>query len=57
MGNVVGGLFLPLMEGVGMRFEARDCIARFDSEVTSVNDAWENDLMLTVGFSFRTPIR
>jgi hypothetical protein len=56
MGNVVGGLFLPLTEGVGMRFEARDCFARFDSGVASIKDTWENDLMLTVGFSFRTPI-
>ena len=56
MGNVVGGLFVPVTEGIGMRLEARDCFARFDSGVASVKDAWENDLMLTVGMSFRTPI-
>ena len=56
MGNVVGGLFLPLNDTFGLRFEARDCFARFDSGINTVDDAWENDLMLSVGFSFRTPI-
>ncbi|MDH3222275.1 MAG: porin family protein [Gemmatimonadota bacterium] len=57
MGNVVGGLFLPVTDVFGVRFEARDCFARFDSGIATVDDAWENDLMLSVGFSFRTAIR
>lgn len=57
MGNVVGGLFVSLTDAIGMRLEARDCFARFNSGVTSVKDTWENDLMMTVGLSFRAPIR
>jgi outer membrane protein W len=49
MGNVVGGLYVQLSDRFGLRLEARDCFARFE--------AWENDLMTTVGFSFRTPWR
>ncbi len=56
MGNVVGGLYVAVTEMTGLRFEARDCFARFDSGMPSVDDAWENDLMLTLGLSFRTPI-
>jgi hypothetical protein len=56
MGNVAGGLYLAVSEQFGLRFGARDCFARFDSGVSTVDDAWENDLMLTMGFSFRTPL-
>lgn len=55
MGNVVGGLRIALTDRVGIRLEARDCIARFDSGVSGVNNGWENDLMTTVGLSFRFP--
>jgi len=57
MGNVVGGLYVQISDRFGVRFEARDCFARFGSGVSGVDDAWENDLMTTVGFSFRTPMR
>jgi len=56
MGNVVGGLYFPVSDGIGLRLEARDCFARFNSGLASVNDAWENDLMLTMGMSFRTDL-
>lgn len=56
MGNVLGGLYVAVTEMTGLRFEARDCFARFDSGMPNVDDAWENDLMLTFGVSFRTPI-
>ena len=54
MGNAVAGLRVAVNESFGLRLEARDCFARFDSGVSGVDDAWENDLMLTVGLSFRT---
>lgn len=56
MGNAVAGLYLTLTDRFGLRFEARDCIARFESGVSGVDDAWENDLMVTMGFSFRAPL-
>ena len=56
MGNVVGGLFFEVSDMTGLRFEARDCFARFESGVADVSNAWENDLMLTVGVSFRTAL-
>ncbi len=56
MGNAAVGLYFGLSETTGVRFEARDCIARFGSGVPSVDDAWENDLMLSVGLSFINPI-
>lgn len=56
-GNGVIGLYVPLYEMVGLRLEVRDCIARFDSGVSNVDNAWENDLMTTVGISFRFPRR
>lgn len=56
MGNVVGGLYLAFSETAGLRFEARDCFMPFESGIASVDDSWENDLMLTVGLSFRRPI-
>ena len=55
MGNAVLGLYIHLREGVGVRIEARDCIARFDSGVSGVGNSWENDLMTLVGLSFRLP--
>lgn len=55
MGNVVGGLYFALTDRVGVRVEARDCIARFKSGLSGVNNGWENDLMTTVGLSFRFP--
>ena len=55
MGNAVLGLYVHLREGVGLRIEARDCIARFDSGVGGVDNSWENDLMTLVGLSFRLP--
>lgn len=57
MGNVAAGLFYAFHETAGVRFEARDCVVRFDSGIASVDDAWENDLMLSVGLSFIQPIR
>ncbi|MEZ4417730.1 MAG: outer membrane beta-barrel protein [Gemmatimonadota bacterium] len=54
MGNVVGGLYASVTDMVGLRLEARDCFARFESGVQSVDNAWENDLMVTLGLSFRT---
>lgn len=57
MGNAVVGLYLRVNDLLGLRFEARDCIARFDSGVAGVDDAWENDLMTTMGLSFRMPLR
>jgi opacity protein-like surface antigen len=56
MGNVVGGLYLGITDMTGLRLEARDCFARFDSGVPNVSNAWENDLMLTLGVSFRSPM-
>jgi hypothetical protein len=56
MGNVVGGLFVPVAKAVGLRLEARDCFARFNSGLASVKNSWENDLMLTMGLSFRTDL-
>ena len=55
MGNAVLGLYVHLREGVGVRVEARDCIARFDSGVNGIDNSWENDLMTMVGLSFRLP--
>jgi hypothetical protein len=55
MGNAVLGLYVQIREGLGLRIEARDCIARFESGVNAVNDTWENDLMTLVGLSFRLP--
>lgn len=55
MGNVVGGLYFALTDQFGVRVEARDCIARFKSGLSGVNNGWENDLMTTVGLSFRFP--
>lgn len=55
MGNVVGGLYIDLADRVGLRLEARDCVARFESNVSGVDSAWENDLMTSVGLSFRFP--
>jgi len=55
MGNAVVGLRFALTDQFGVRFEARDCIARFHSGVSGVNNGWENDLMTTVGLSFRFP--
>jgi hypothetical protein len=55
MGNAVLGLYVQIREGLGLRIEARDCIARFESGVNAVNDSWENDLMTLVGLSFRLP--
>jgi outer membrane protein W len=57
MGNVVGGLYVALTDVTGLRLEARDCFARMGSGVDGIDDAWENDLMLTLGVSFRTPLR
>lgn len=56
MGNVVAGLSFPIADRFALRLEARDCFARFDSGVAGVDDAWENDLMLTVGLGWRTPL-
>lgn len=56
MGNVVGGLFVALDDRIGVRLEARDCFARFDSGLAAVDHAWENDLMVTMGLSFRTAL-
>lgn len=56
MGNAVVGLYLALSDRFGLRLEARDCFARFESGVDGVDDAWENDLMTTLGFSFRAPL-
>lgn len=56
MGNVVGGVYFALTDMTGVRLEARDCFARMESGVGGVDDAWENDLMLTLGVSFRTPL-
>jgi opacity protein-like surface antigen len=55
MGNVVGGLYFGVTDQFGVRLEARDCIARFHSGVSGVNNGWENDLMTTVGLSYRFP--
>ena len=55
MGNAVLGLYVGLREGLGVRIEARDCIARFDSGLDGVDDSWENDLMTMVGLSIRLP--
>ncbi len=57
MGNVVLGVYVPLRSGMGLRMEARDCFARFDAGVSGIDDSWENDLMLTMGFSYRVGIR
>jgi opacity protein-like surface antigen len=55
MGNAVLGLYVQLREGLGVRLEARDCIAHFNSGIDGVKHGWENDLMTTVGLSFRVP--
>ncbi|MDH3271143.1 MAG: porin family protein [Gemmatimonadota bacterium] len=57
MGNVVAGIRFAVNDRFGLRLEARDCIARFDSGVSGVSDSWENDLMATIGMSFRTSLR
>jgi outer membrane protein W len=57
MTNAAIGLYLRANDRFGLRFEARDCIARFKSGVSRSEDSWENDLMTTIGFSFRVPIR
>ncbi len=57
MTNAAVGLYLRATDRFGVRLEARDCIARFDSGVSRAEDTWENDLMMTVGLSFRVPIR
>lgn len=56
MANAAVGLYLRANDRFGIRLEARDCIARWSSGVSGVDDGWENDLMTTVGFSFRVPI-
>lgn len=55
MGNVAAGLHIELGEKLGLRLEARDCFARFHSGVSGIANGWENDLMTTVGLSFKFP--
>jgi opacity protein-like surface antigen len=57
MGNAVAGLRFAVNDAFGLRLEARDCIARFNSGVSGVSNAWENDLMATIGLSLRTSLR
>lgn len=57
MGNVLGGLLVPLTDQVSMRLEARDCITWFKSDVSGVDDAAQNDLMLTFGLKFSLGLR
>ncbi len=45
-----------MFDGLGLRFEARDCFARFDSGVTEVPAEWGNDLMLSTGLAWRIPL-
>ena len=51
--NLVGGLTFDLSERLGLRIEARDCLARWESGITGVANEWENDLMITAGINWR----
>lgn len=55
MANGVVGANLWFAERLGIRFEARDCLTRFESEIQGVDNATENDLMLSVGLTLRAP--
>ncbi len=57
MGNVLVGFQFSLNDRFGLRVAAYDCFARFESGVSGVDDAWENDLMTTFGLTFRTPLK
>lgn len=55
MANGVVGANFWFAERLGVRFEARDCITRFESEIQGVDNATENDLMISVGLTLRAP--
>lgn len=57
MANVLVGGTFELWDWGGIRFEARDCITRFDSDVTGIDDTAANDLMVTAGLTYRANIR
>ena len=56
MGNVLIGANYLLRDNFGIRFEARDCITRFESHVVGVDNTAANDLMITAGLSYRTKL-
>jgi hypothetical protein len=53
MGNVVVGANGYFTERLGIRFEVRDCVTRFESHITGIDDKMENDLMISAGLTFR----
>ena len=56
MGNVLGGVVIPMNDRIGLRLEARDCITWFESHVLDVDDKAQNDLMITAGLSLGFPL-
>jgi opacity protein-like surface antigen len=56
MGNAVLGANFWIADRMAVRFEGRDCITRFDSEIEGVGGATENDLMISVGLTLRARI-
>jgi outer membrane protein W len=53
-GNALVGTNVWLTDGIALRFDARDCLSSWESHLDGVDDTTENDLMLSVGLSFRT---
>jgi len=56
MGNAVLGANFWIADQLAIRFEGRDCLTRFDSEIEGVGGATENDLMISVGLTLRAGI-
>ena len=56
MANGVIGAHYWVADRMAIRFEARDCLTRFNSEIPGIDNATENDLMLSVGLTLRAPL-
>jgi opacity protein-like surface antigen len=56
MTTFVGGISYELGEGRSIRLQARDFLTPFDSALPGGRDGWQNDLMFTVGMSWRVPL-